>query len=111
PFPYTTLFRSQEPHGLQEILVPAHRDAVFGNAAEPGHDARVEPLVLRRDIANWREGAAAAVGHDAGHLGWQRLDLQPVDRGDKMPVIHQMMRQRTAGRAKPDDEHLAPRCP
>ena len=100
----------QEPHGFEEILVPAHRDAVFGNAAEPGHDARVEPLVLRRDIADRREGAAAAVGHDAGHLGRQRLDLQPVDRGDKMPVIHQMMRQRKAGRAKPDDEHLVARC-
>src|SRR5256885_11884817 len=64
-FPYTTLFRSlrsaleQEPHGFEEIFVPAHRDAVFGDAAEPGHDARVEALVLRRDIADRREGAAA----------------------------------------------------
>jgi hypothetical protein len=35
----------QEANELEEILVPAHRDAVFGDAAESSHDAVVEGLV------------------------------------------------------------------
>jgi len=32
----------QEAHELEEILVPAHRDAVLGDASESRHDAVVK---------------------------------------------------------------------
>ena len=38
----------------------------------------------------------------------ERLDLQPVDRHHGVAVVHQVMRQREAGRTEPDDQHLAP---
>src|SRR6185312_9139527 len=34
----------QQPDHFEEVLVPAHGDAVFGDAAEPSHDAIVEPF-------------------------------------------------------------------
>jgi hypothetical protein len=34
----------QQADELEEILVPAHGDAVFGHPAEPGHDAGIERL-------------------------------------------------------------------
>ena len=37
----------------------------------------------------------------------ERLDLQPVDRHHRVAVVHQVMRQREAGGAEPDDQHLA----
>ena len=46
----------QQANHLQEILVPAHRDAVLGDAAEPGHDAVVEPLEQARDVADRANG-------------------------------------------------------
>ena len=58
------------------------------------------------DIADRAERVAAAVGHHAGDLGRQRLDLEPVDRGDEMAVVDQVVREGEAGRTKPDDEHL-----
>ena len=53
----------QQADDLQEILVPAHGDAVFGDAAEPGHDAVVEPLVeaaRRRGSAGTARGSPSA---------------------------------------------------
>ena len=49
----------------------------------------------------------AAIEGDAADLGRQRLDLEPVDGGDEMPVVQQMVRQSEAGRAEADNEHLA----
>ena len=96
----------QQAHDLEEILVPAHGDAVFGDPAEPGHDPVVEPLDEARHIADRAERMAAAVRRDAGQFDRQRLDLEPVDRGDEMAVIDQMMRQGEPGRPEPDHQHL-----
>ena len=50
----------QQPDHLQEVLVPAHRDAVFGDAAETGHHALVETLVDFGDVVNGPERDAIA---------------------------------------------------
>ena len=98
-----------QAHELQEILVPAHGDAVFGDAAEAGHDAVVEPLVELAHVADGLERHARAAQSYAGNLGRQRLDLEPVDGDDGVPVIHQVMREREARGAEPDDQHLLSR--
>jgi len=36
----------------------------------------------------------------------ERFDLQSVDRDDGMTLVHQIMRERIAGRPKSDDEDL-----
>ena len=41
----------------------------------------------------------------------QRLDLQAIDGGHRVAVVHQMMRQREARRAQPDHQHLVARSP
>src|SRR5713226_6786172 len=94
----------QEPDDLQEILVPAHRDAVFGDPAEPGHDAVVEPFDKARDIAYRPKRTAAAIEGDAADLRRKRLDLEPINRGDEMAVVQQMMREGKTGGTQPDDE-------
>ena len=99
----------EEADQFEEILVPAHRDAVFGDPAEPGHHALVEPLVEARDIAHGIERDAPASERDAGNLRGQWLDLQPVDRGDEMPVVDQMVRQVEPGGTEPDHQHLVAR--
>jgi hypothetical protein len=101
----------QKAQQLQEVLVPAHGDAVLGDAAEARHHAIVERLAERRDIANRHEGHALAVRADARDRGRQRLDLQAVDADDRVPVVQQMVREREAGRPHADDEHApAGRC-
>ena len=97
----------QQPDELQEILVPAHRDAVFGDAAEARHHARVQILAQLGDVADRPERHARARRLHAGNAGGQRLDLQPVDRHHGVAVVHQMMRQREARRPQPDHQHLA----
>src|SRR5690349_14678948 len=77
----------QQAHDLQEILVPADCDAVFGNAAEPRHYPVVEPLHQACDVADRLKGAPRSVERDAADLGRQWLDLEPVNRRDKMAVI------------------------
>ena len=52
----------QQADQLEVVLVPADGDAVLGDAAEPGHDAVVEVLVQRLDVAHrhaWVEARAA----------------------------------------------------
>ena len=51
----------EKPRDLQEILVPAHRDAVLGHATEARHDAMVERLAQLIDVANRAERDAPAV--------------------------------------------------
>jgi hypothetical protein len=58
----------QEAHDLQEILIPADRDAVFGDPAKPRHDLVVEPFDEAHDIADRLEGPAATVLRDAGEV-------------------------------------------
>ncbi len=38
--------------------------------------------------------------------GGQRFDLQAVDRGNRVAIVHQVVRQREAGRAQTDDQNL-----
>ncbi len=49
----------QQPDHLEEVLVPAHRDAVLGDAAEARHHAIVERLGQRRDVARSARTARA----------------------------------------------------
>ena len=97
----------QQAHHLQVILVPAHGDAVFGDAAEARHGALAEILAQGVDVAHRREGHARAVGRDAGLLGRQRLDLQAVDADHGVAVVHQVMREGEARRTQPDHQHGA----
>ena len=46
---FIAAFEKQTDH-LEEIFVPAHRDAVFSHAAEAGHDAIIERFIKRVDI-------------------------------------------------------------
>ena len=97
----------QQAHDLQEILVPAHRDAVFGHAAEAGNRAGIEVFVQGVDVAHRRKRDARAVRVNARQRLRQRLDFQAVDRHDGVSVVHQMVSQRESRRACADHEHLA----
>ena len=99
----------QQTDDLQEVLVPAHRDAVFGDAAEPGHHAIVERLVQGVHVFDRLEGHPAAVRVDARQVGRQGFDLETVDADDAMPVVHQVVRQREACRPHAGDQHLVAR--
>ena len=97
----------QQADELEEILVPAHGDAVFGDAAEPGHDAAVERLAQLGGIADRAERRARAGGVDTRDGGIERLDLEPVDRHHGVAVVHEMMREREAGGPEAHDQDLA----
>ena len=85
---------------LQEVLVPAHGDAVLGDAAEARHHALVERLVAASSTSRiGSNGTRSPSRVDAGQRRGQRLDLQPVDADDGVAVVHQVMREREAGRA------------
>ena len=47
----------QQAHELQVVLVPAHGDAVFGDAAEPGHHPIVEVLEQRSASRTGADGS------------------------------------------------------
>src|SRR5215471_21206805 len=79
----------QQADELEEVLVPAHGDTVFGHAAEPGHDARIERLAQLGGIADRTEPRARASDVDARNIDVERLDLEPVDRDDGMTVVHE----------------------
>ena len=90
---------------LEEVLVPAHRDAVLGHAAEAGQRAVVERLAQRGDVAYRAEGHARAVLGHARERGRQRLDLEPVDRDHLVAVVHQVVCEREARGAGADHQH------
>ena len=98
----------QEPDQLQEILVPAHGDAVFGHAAKAGHAPCLERLCEHRDVADGRERHALAFERDSRQRGLERLDLEAVDADDGVPVVQQVMRERESGRTHAHDEHALP---
>ncbi len=97
----------QEPDQLEEVLVPAHRDAVFGDAAEARHDAGIERLAELGDIADRTKRHPRAGGVDAGNVRRQRLDLEPVHGHDGVTVVHEMMGEGEPGRPEPDHQHGA----
>ena len=102
---------SSKPDDLQEVLVPAHGDAVFGDAAEARHHAVVERLAQRRDVADRLERRRArprsVTPESAGSSG---SILQAVDADDRVAVVQQVMREREAGRPHADDQHALARC-
>ena len=98
----------QQTDHLQEILVPADRDAVFGHAAEARHHAVVQRFVKLVHVANRTEAHALAERRHAGNIHRQRLDLQAVHADHRVAVVHQMMREREAGGSQADHQHLVP---
>src|SRR6185503_3312079 len=64
----------QQADDLEEVLVPAHRDAVLGDAAEPGHDALAEVFLQLLDVLDGSEWNPVAERVDTGDLGRERLD-------------------------------------
>jgi len=58
----------QEAHDLQEVLIPADGDPIFGNPAKARHDPVVEPFDEAHDIQDRLERPAAAVLRDAGEV-------------------------------------------
>ena len=59
---------------------------------------------MSRDRPERRAARRPAVRRTGRRI--ERLDLQAIDRDHGVAVIHQMMRQRKAGRPEPDDQHL-----
>src|SRR6266511_141543 len=86
----------------QEVLVPAHRDAVFRHAAESFEDTIVEWPV---DLAPVADGTRR-LGPTRPLLG-KRLDLQPIDGDDAKAFVQQIVRQGVARGPETDDEHVA----
>ena len=97
-----------QPDELQEVLVPARGDAVFGDAAEARHDPVVEVLVERFDVPDGPEGAPFAHRVDSRQGGIERLDLQTVHRDDGMAVVDEVVSQIEAGRPRSDHQNAAP---
>ena len=97
----------QQADDLEEVLVPAHGDAVFGDAAEAGHDAVVEPLVeLRRRRGSGRNGTRSPRASTPEISGGSGSIFSPSIADDGVAVVHQVMREREARRAEADDQHL-----
>jgi hypothetical protein len=84
----------QQPDDLEEVLVPAHRDAVFGHAAKARHHAILERVVEQGGRKDGLERHALARGTDSRHRPRQRLDLEAVDADDGVAVVQQIVRQR-----------------
>ena len=101
----------QQADHLEEVLVPAHGDAVLGHAAEAGHQrgrraARISVATSRTGANGTRSPAIATP--DSARV--ERLDLQPVDADHRVAVVHQVVREREAGRPHADDQHALARC-
>ena len=89
---------------LKEVLVPANGDAIFGDAAETGHDAFIEPFVDFGDVTEGAEFGTAAQGIDAGNIGRKGFDFEAVDGENGVAIIHQVMRKGEAGGTKANDQ-------
>ena len=83
----------QQAHHLEKVLVPAHRDAVFGHAAKTGHTAFVQRFT-QVGIAVYRlEGGARSVQAHARDMLRQGLDLQAIDTHHGVAVVQEVVRQ------------------
>ncbi len=91
-----------EINDLEEILVPAHGDAVFGHPAEPRQQAFVQVLVQLPEIPDGpgRRGIAA------DQFRRQGFDFQRIDASDAEPFVGQVMGQRITRRPHADDQHI-----
>ena len=94
--------REVQVQHVEEVLVPPHRDAVFGDAAEARQRALVETAEERLRIANQLRRARLR----ARELLGERLDLQAVDRDDAEALVQEMVREGVAGRPEPHDEDV-----
>ncbi len=83
---------------------------VMPYSATPPNPAMTRASSGSRSSATSRIGAERhprAARIDAGNILRQRLDLEPVDGHHGVAVVHQVMREREAGRPQPDHQHLA----
>ena len=97
----------QETNDLEEVLVPAHGDAVLGNAAESRHDPVGERLGELAGVAYRLERNARPVETHAGHALGKRLDLETIDAEDGVALHQQLIREPEAGGSETDDQNFA----
>ena len=98
--------RQRQVQRAQEALVPAHGDAVLGDAAEAGQP----PLVERRRQLVPALDRARRPRVRADQIRRQRLDLEAVDADDAEAGVEQVVRQREAGRARARRPARSCRC-
>ena len=95
--------RQRQVQQRQEVLVPAHGDAVLGHAAEAFEHALVERPVDLAPVADRprrprRRRRSASSG--SGSI------FSPSIADHAEAFVQQVVRQRVAGRAEADDEHV-----
>ncbi len=95
--------RQGEVDERQEVLVPAHGDAVLGDAAEAFEHARVERPV---DVAPVARSAAAAARLSPASTGSGGSIFSPSMATTPKPSFSEVMRERVAGRAEADDQDV-----
>jgi len=95
----------QQPYHLEEVLVPAHRDAVLGDAAETRHHPAAEGLAQVVDVLDGSELGPVPQRVHARDLRIQGLDLQAVDADHRVAVVHQVVSGRKAGGAETHHEN------
>src|ERR1700690_1744038 len=96
----------QQADDLQEILVPAHRDAVFGDAAEPRHGTIIQALVELLHVADGAEGNGPAAEVSPRDIPRRRVYLVPLELPPPMPVIQQVMGKRESRWPEARDQDL-----
>jgi hypothetical protein len=97
----------QKADELEEILVPAHGDAVLGDPAESGHHASIERLMQLGRVADRAEGGARPVDLHARNIRVERLDLESVHRNHGVTVVDEVVRERKARGSESHDQDLA----
>ena len=95
----------QQSNDFEEVLIPAHRDAILGDAAKAGHHARFERLVERGDIPDGVEGHAVAQRGFSGQRRRQWLDFQSIDADYRVSVVEKMVRERKSRRTHADHQY------
>ena len=94
----------QQSNHLKKILVPAHGNAVFGDAAEASHRTFVKRLDQCCKMAHRFESDTRPVRFHSAEIRIERLDLETVDAHDGVSVVQQMMRKRKARRTHADNQ-------
>ena len=92
--------REREVDQEQEVLVPAHGDAVLAHAAEPAADAVGERLLERAPLADRPEARRPRSLAGSGSI------FRPSIADDAEALVREVVRQRVAGRTEADDQHL-----
>ncbi len=92
----------QQVIDVQEVLVPAHGDAVFGDAAEAEDDAAIQRPGDVVDVLDRLGHAPLGPAHAHG----KRFDAQPVDADHAEAFVQQVVGQRVARRPHADHENV-----